>query len=63
MYEKPIISLSTSYLQSKYAGDGYAMLQRAAELGFEYVELGHSTTMASMEGIIKAVEEGVVKVS
>lgn len=63
MCEKPIISLSTSYLQSKYAGDGYAMLQRAAELGFEYVELGHSTTMASMEGIIKAVEEGVVKVS
>ena len=63
MYDNPIISLSTSYLQTRFEGDGYAMLQRAAELGFEYVELGHSTTMASMEGIIKAVEEGVVKVS
>ena len=63
MFEKPVISLSTSYLQSKYANDGYAMLCRAAELGYEYVELGHSTTNVSMEGIIKAVEEGVVKVS
>ena len=63
MTDKPIISLSTSYLQSRFDGDGYAMLQRARELGFEYVELGHSTTMTSMEGIIKAVEEGVVKVS
>ncbi len=63
MYKKPIIALSTSYLQSKYEGDGYAMLQRAAEMGFEYVELGHSTTMSSIEGIIKGVEEGIVKVS
>ena len=43
MYEKPVISLSTSYLQSKFKGDGYAMLQEAAAMGFEYVELGHST--------------------
>ena len=63
MFEKPVISLSTSYLQTKYANDGYAMLCRAAELGYEYVELGHSTTNISMEGIIRAVEEGVVKVS
>ncbi len=63
MINNPIISLSTSYLQTKFEGDGYAMLQYAAELGFDYVELGHSTTIASMEGIIKAVKEGVVKVS
>ncbi len=63
MNNNPIISLSTSYLQTKFEGDGYAMLQYAAELGFEYVELGHSTTIASMEGIIKAVKERVVKVS
>ncbi|MDY5583235.1 MAG: TIM barrel protein [Candidatus Merdousia sp.] len=63
MDSSPIISLSTSYLQKKFEGDGYAMLCRAAELGFEYVELGHSTTNASMEGIIRAVEEGIVKVS
>ncbi len=63
MNNKPIISLSTSYLQKRFEGDGYAMLQYAAELGFDYVELGHSTTISSIEGIIKAVEEGVIKVS
>ena len=59
----PIISLSTSYLQPRFKNDGYAMLQAAAELGFEYVELGHSTSQQSCEGILKAVSEGVVKVS
>jgi len=39
------------------------MLQEAAEMGFEYVELGHSTTVTSIDGILKAVGEGVVKVS
>lgn len=37
-FQKPVISLSTSYLQRKFAGDGYAMLQEAADMGFEYVE-------------------------
>ena len=59
----PIISLSTSFLQSRYPTDGYAMLCRAAELGYEYVELGHSTPITSLEGIFKALNEGVVKVS
>ena len=63
MYEKPVISLSTSYLQSKFKGDGYAMLQEAAAMGFEYVELGHSTTIQTVDGIVKALEEGVVKAS
>lgn len=63
MRAKPVISLSTSYLQTKFGDDGYAMLCRAAELGFEYVELGHSTPNGAIEGITKAVEEGVVKVS
>ncbi len=57
-----IISLSTSYLQSKYP-DGYEMLCRAAELGFEYVELGHSTPLTSINGITKALNENIVKVS
>lgn len=60
---KPIISLSTSYLQSKFKNNGYAMLQEAAAMGFDYVELGHSTSMNSVEGILRAIEEGVVKVS
>ncbi len=60
---KPVISLSTCFLQSRFPQDGYAMLCRAAELGYEYVELGHSTPISSIEGILKAVSEGVVKVS
>lgn len=60
---KAVISLSTSYLQSKFKGDGYAMLQEAAEMGFEYVELGHSTSINSVEGILRAINESVVKVS
>lgn len=60
---KPIISLSTSLLQNRFPNDGYAMLCRARELGFEYVELGHSTAPTSVEGILKALAEGVVKVS
>ncbi len=60
---KPIISLSTSFLQNRYPDDGYAMLSRAAELGYEYVELGHSTPITSVEGILRAVDEGIVKVS
>ena len=56
------ISLSTSYLQSSH-NDGYAMLQDAAEMGFEYVELGHSTPTTALEGIMKALSEGVVKVT
>ena len=60
---KPIISLSTSYLQRDWSNDGYGMLQEAATLGYEYVELGHSTPIAAIEGILKAVSEGVVKVS
>ncbi len=60
---KPVISLSTSFLQSRFPNDGYAMMCRAAELGFEYVELGHSTPITSLEGILKALSENVVKVS
>ena len=39
------------------------MLQEAARLGFEYVELSHGTRITLVPGILKAVEEGVVKVS
>ncbi len=62
MYDKPVISLSTSYLQRRFK-DGYEMLCKAAEYGFEYVELGHSTPVTAMDGIKKALSEGIVKVS
>ena len=62
MSDKPIIALSTSYFRQKYS-DGYEMLCKCAELGFEYAELGHNTTMNMVEGILKAVGEGVIKIS
>ena len=39
------------------------MLQEMAGLGFEYVELSHGVRITLVPGILKAVEEGVVKVS
>ena len=62
MSNKPVIALSTSYFRQDYS-DGYEMLCKCAELGFEYVELGHNTTVNLVQGILKAVKEGVVKVS
>ena len=60
---KPVISLSTSYLQRSFGSDGYAMLEAAAALGYEYVEISHSTPISAVGGILKSVEDGVVKVS
>ena len=39
------------------------MLREMAHLGFEYVELSHGIRITLVPGILKAVEEGVVKVS
>lgn len=39
------------------------MLQEMAGLGFEYVELSHGIKITLVPGILKAVEEGVVKVA
>jgi sugar phosphate isomerase/epimerase len=39
------------------------MLREMAGMGFEYVELSHGIRIALVPGILRAVEEGVVKVS
>lgn len=39
------------------------MLREMAALGFEYVELSHGIRITLVPGILKAVEEGVVKIS
>lgn len=39
------------------------MLQEMAALGFEYVELSHGIRITLVPGILRAVQEGVVKVS
>ena len=43
--------------------DGYEMLVELADLGFEYVELSHGTRISLVPGILKAVEEKLIKVS
>ena len=39
------------------------MLQEMAALGFDYVELSHGIRITLVPGILKAVQEGVVKIS
>ena len=59
---KPILSLSTSWLSQRHT-DGYAMLCEVAELGFEWVELSHGIRISLMPGIVRALDEGVIRVS
>mgnify|MGYP006077217185 CR=1 FL=1 len=39
------------------------MLKEIADLGFEYVELSHGVRVSLVAGILKAVDEGVIKIS
>jgi sugar phosphate isomerase/epimerase len=43
--------------------DGAAMLREMADLGFSHVELSHGIRITLVPGILKALEEGVIKVS
>lgn len=58
---KPIISLSSCWNSHRHT-DGYAMLREMANLGFEYAELSHGIRIPLVPGILKAVEEGVIKI-
>ena len=57
-----VISLSTCWCSHRHS-DGYEMLTEMAGLGFEYVELSHGIRITLVEGIMKAVDEGLVKLS
>ncbi len=59
---KPILSLSTCWCSHRHT-DGYAMLREMAGLGFEYAELSHGIRITLVPGILRAVEEGVIKIS
>lgn len=59
---KPILSLSSCWLSQRHQ-DGYAMLKEMASLGFEWAELSHGIRITLVPGILKAVEEGVIKIS
>ena len=43
--------------------DGEAMIREIAELGFDRIELGHNTKIFLVEGIVRAVDKGLVQVS
>lgn len=59
---KPTLALSTSWNSFRHT-DGLAMLREIADLGFEYAELSHGIRIVLLPGIIRAVEEGVIKIS
>jgi sugar phosphate isomerase/epimerase len=58
----PILALSTAWSSARHA-DGYAMLQEMARMGFEHVELSHGIRITLVPGILKALNEGFIKVS
>lgn len=58
---KPVPALSTSWCSHRH-NDGYEMLREMADLGFERVELSHGIRITLVPGILKAVEEGIIKV-
>ncbi|HVU23927.1 MAG TPA: TIM barrel protein [Opitutus sp.] len=55
-------SLSTSWCSHRHT-DGYAMAQEMVGLGFEWIELSHGIRITLVPGLLRAVEEGVVKIS
>ena len=57
----PVPALSTSWCSQRHQ-DGYEMLREIAGHGFSRVELSHGIRITLVPGILKAVEEGVIKV-
>src|SRR2546426_5909659 len=56
-----MLAFSTCWNSARHT-DGAAMLHEIRELGFDCVELGHGTRISLVEGILKAVQGGVVRV-
>ena len=59
---KPVLALSSCWLSHRHQ-DGYEMLQEMAALGFEWIELSHGIRITLVPGILRGVEEGIVKVA
>lgn len=58
----PVISLSTCWNSPRHT-DGYEMIAEIAALGFNHVELSHGIRLSLVPGIVRALEEGLVRVS
>jgi sugar phosphate isomerase/epimerase len=59
---KPSLALSTCWNSYRHT-DGYAMLREIADLGFTHAELSHGIRIVLLPGVIRAVQEGVIKIS
>lgn len=59
---KPSFALSTCWNSFRHT-DGYAMLREIADLGFTHAELSHGIRIVLLPGVIRAVEEGIIKIS
>jgi sugar phosphate isomerase/epimerase len=59
---KPILALSSCWLSHRHQ-DGYAMMKEMADLGFEWAELSHGIRITLVPGILRAVEQGVIKIA
>ncbi|MFT3782267.1 MAG: sugar phosphate isomerase/epimerase [Nibricoccus sp.] len=58
---KPTLSLSTCWCSARH-NDGYEMLCEIADLGFSHVELSHGIRITLVPGILKAIDEKIIKV-
>ena len=56
------ISLSTCWCSDRHT-DGYAMVDEIVGLGFKRIELSHGIRISLVPGVLKAVDEGLVKIS
>jgi len=56
-----MLAFSTCWNSARHL-DGEAMLQEIRDLGFEYAELGHGTRISLVEGVLKAVDKGMIKI-
>jgi sugar phosphate isomerase/epimerase len=59
---KPVLALSSCWLSHRHQ-DGYAMAAEIAALGFEYAELSHGIRITLVPGILRAVEEGIIRIT
>ncbi|EIP96551.1 sugar phosphate isomerase/epimerase [Opitutaceae bacterium TAV1] len=61
-FVKPTLALSTCWNSFRH-NDGYGMLKEIADLGFSHAELSHGIRLLLVPGILRALEQGVIKVS
>ena len=59
---KPKIALSTCWCSQRHI-DGYEMIKEMVDLGFEYVDLSHGVRISLIPGLLRALDEKLMKVS